>query len=440
VPAEYADQARFILDDSKDIAVLGTRRSGKTHGTAARLYRAARKHKRSIALYIALTRDSAKSIMWPVLQELNEKHRIGAQFTENDLTVHLANGSIIKLVGADMKNFMNRLRGAKYSEVAIDELQSFRSHLEPMIDEILKPALIDYNGALTVCGTPGPIMDGYFYNITELNHGNYAQHRLSMVRNPFLPNAEEWLKKHIEKMGWDENHPTLLREYRGQWVTDQSSLVYGFNKQRNVEKNADSLDRPIFVMGLDLGFNDKCAISVIGYSETQRKAYIVFSDGYSGMDVTEIAEFCRRIIERYQPVVVECDTGGLGKTIAAELIIRHGLPIRAAEKVDKLSWIALMNDDFRNQRLVVTESCDKLIDQYLTLTKDDKGREDPRLPNDLCDSALYPYRRVFSFLSKPLPERPDYGTEKWANEEARRMEEEAARRFQENQEGTNFDY
>lgn len=441
MPQEYPDQAKFILDDAKDIAVLGTRRSGKTHGMGTRLFRAARKHKRSIALYIALTRDSAKSIMWPVLQELNDKHNIGATMKEADLTAHLPNGSIIKLVGADMKNFMQRLRGAKYSEVCIDELQSFRRHVEEMIDEILKPALLDYDGSLTVCGTPGPIMDGYFYNITELNHAGYSQHRLSMLRNPFLPNAKDWLEKHIKKMNWDDQHPTLLREYMGRWVTDASSLVYQFNRQRNADTYRDNVDKPIYIMGLDLGFNDKCAISVIAYSETQKTAWIVYSDGYSGMDVTEIAEFCKRIIDRYRPVVVECDTGGLGKTIATELIIRHGLPIRAAEKVDKQSWIALLNDDFRNQRLMVSDTCDKLIDQYLTLTKDDKGLEDPRLSNDLADSVLYAYRRVFSFMSKPLPERIEHGSEKWAKEEERKIieqEEEIARRRTEEEQYNNF--
>jgi hypothetical protein len=425
IDASYPRQADFISDEAKSVVVLGTRRSGKTHGMASRLFRAAKRHPNSIALYIALTRDSAKSIMWPIINELNERHKIGARLTEHDLTAHLLNGSIIKIVGGDMKNFIGRLKGAKYSEAAIDEAQLFRTHLDDLINEVLKPALIDYDGALTLCGTPGAIRDGTFYDITARGLGTYSQHRLTMFENPFLPNATEWLRKHKESMGWKDDNPTLRREYYGEWVDDPSALVYDFDRDRNFKEFKDSmLSSPRYVVGLDIGHNDKTAISVVAYNETSQTAWVVYNDGFSEMTVTEIAEWVRRIVDRYSPLSVQCDTGGLGKTIAAELITRHQLPIVAAEKTDKMSWVALLNDDLRSQRLMIDVKCKGLADQMKTLTKDEHGKEDQRLPNDLCDSMLYAYRRVYSYLSKPKPRELEHGSREWADDQARRIEQQ----------------
>jgi phage terminase large subunit len=426
VPQDYQDQAKIVLDDEKDVAILGTRRSGKTHSIALRLLRAARKHPKSLALYIALTRDSAKSIMWPVLQEVIEKNKIDATMKEHDLTVHLANSSIIKIVGADMKNFMQRLRGAKYSEVAIDEMQSWRAHVTEMVDEVLKPALIDFNGALVIAGTPGPIKDGYFYEVTEKHLGGYSQHRLFMQKNPFIPNANEWLEKHIKKQDWSMDNPTLRREYFGEWVDDPEALVYKFSRDRNL-KPFDNLrvPQPIYVMGLDFGFNDKTAVSVIAYSETTKLAWVVYCEGRSGLDVTDIAFWVKQIRDRYGVITIEADTGGLGKTISAELISRHGIFINPAEKTDKLSWIALLNDELRQGHLFVSTDCPDLADQYMTLTKDDHGKEDPRLQNDLCDSVLYNFRKVYNYLAQPIKPRLDYGSNEWAKEQEQRAKDQA---------------
>jgi hypothetical protein len=424
---DHADQAAFIADERKSLAVLGTRRSGKTHGAASRLYRAARKHKRSIALYMALTRDSAKRIIWPILQEMNEKESIGAKFSEHNLTATLPNGSTIVCVGADMKNFIGRLKGAKYSEACIDEAQLFRSHLDDLINDVLKPALIDYDGALVLCGTPGPIKEGTFYRITTQNEGRYSQHRLSIFSNPFIPRAREWIEEHKKDMGWDETNATLRREYYGEWVEDESALVYQFNREKNMKPWPGQMAGITYIMGLDFGYNDKTACSVIAYSKTDRRSWIVFSDGHSDMTVTEIAEWVKSLYARYKPDLITADTGGLGKTIAAELIVRHSLPIRAAEKIDKLAWIALMNDEFRRENLLLDVSCTKLADQYRTLTKSEKGKEDPRLSNDLADSALYGFRYVYSYLAQKPTEAPEYGSRKWADDQARRMEEEAIR-------------
>jgi hypothetical protein len=98
------------------------------------------------------------------------------------------------------------------------------------------------------------------------------------------------------------------------------------------------------------------------------------------------------------------DTGGLGRSITEEMRMRYDLPMIAAEKTEKMTAIDMVNCDFVDRRLFVHSSCKSLCNQYETLTWDDKHKEDPTLPNDLCDSALYPLRFSRHYWGK-IPEQ-----------------------------------
>ena len=88
------------------------------------------------------------------------------------------------------------------------------------------------------------------------------------------------------------------------------------------------------------------------------------------------------------------------------MIRRYSLPVEAAEKTDKYTYVSLMNGDFIDANIHVFESNTELIAQYKTLTKSDKdaSKEDPTLPNDLCDAALYSYRYIKAYHFEPKPE------------------------------------
>ena len=116
---DFPQQNAFINDPSRYIAVQCSRRSGKTTGLALRFFKAMESHPKSQCLYLSLTQDSARSILWPVLQEIDDKYKIGCEFIESKLTMIHPNGSQLKLMGADLKNFIKRLRGRKYPAVGI---------------------------------------------------------------------------------------------------------------------------------------------------------------------------------------------------------------------------------------------------------------------------------------------------------------------------------
>jgi hypothetical protein len=431
IDEKFPQQRAFVLDRSQFVVATCTRRAGKSHGLALRLYRAALRIPNSLSIYLGLTRLSSENIMWPVLKELNTKYGIGAVLTDSDLTVTLPepNNSVIRLMGADQKNFIERLRGPKYAEAQIDEAQSFRSHLGMLIDDILTPALGDYRGSLVLTGTPGPIPAGDFYDASEGETG-HSKHKWKIYENPYFPNPKDFVLKLKKKKKWSDENPTYRREYLGEWVVDRDALVYKFDPKKNFYRKLPEGHDWSRVLSVDFGWNDQTAFAVVTYSQTLREVFVEHVEGHAEMIPSEIAERLQKLRAKYKPVAIVADTGGLGKSIAEEFKKRHKIPIQAADKTQKLTFIRLLNGDFIDSNLWVHESLTELKDQYEKLVKGDDGLEDPTLPNDLCDAVLYAYRRAKHYLGEIPEGKPKPGTPQALEEEADDMEEAEEREFQ----------
>jgi hypothetical protein len=86
-------------------------------------------------LYIGLTRESAKRIMWKdILKDINRQRTLGIQFNESELSAKFPNGSVIYLVGADSnEDERQKLLGQKFVLVVIDEAQAFGIDLRQLV-------------------------------------------------------------------------------------------------------------------------------------------------------------------------------------------------------------------------------------------------------------------------------------------------------------------
>lgn len=160
----FEPQRALFADSSPQKAACCTRRAGKSHVAGSALIDAALDVPNSDSLYLGLTRRSSKSIMWPKFSELQAIMGNKLSLKESDLLVTTPNGSRVWIMGADMENLADRLRGNKYRRVVIDEAQSFGPHLQYLIDDVIEPALLDLQGDLWLLGTPGPVPTGIFYD------------------------------------------------------------------------------------------------------------------------------------------------------------------------------------------------------------------------------------------------------------------------------------
>lgn len=419
----FPRQEAFINDESQFIAAVTTRRAGKTSALAVKFQKTMTKYPKSLCRYIGLTRDSAKDIMWPVLQEMNEMHGWNAVFTESNLTMTLPNGARLKLLGADMKNFIKRLKGAKSPAVAIDEAQDFGDHLESLIDDVLTPTLADYNDSwLAVTGTPGPIPRGVFYDITESAKGGYSVHRWSLFDNPYLPNAKQFVERLKIKKNWDDKTPTYLREYRGIWVLDLDSLLIRYDETIN---DYDTLPAAnwTYITGVDLGFKDSDALGTIAYSDHIKEIYLVEEELAAGEGISELAERLTKNIEKYNPVKLPTDEGALGKKIAEEIRRRFQIPLIPAEKSRKMENVALLNDYLRRGLFKAKKSSRFVEDSYRVQIDHEKSTPDRLVVkkgyhSDIMDAVLYAFKESTAYANEPAAKKIIKGSKAWYEKEA----------------------
>lgn len=417
----FTEQINFIRDESKrKVAVCG-RRAGKTTATAVYCLLEAQKQARSTVVYIALTKGHARRLLWPILRQLNESLKLGIVFNETRLTATLSNGSMIWLTGADSPTEIEKLRGDAYRLAIIDEAGSFGESLNYLINDVLDPALEDHHGTIALVGSPAVVCAGEFYEAANLEEKNYSQHSWNVLQNEKFPRwrgarnwkhqATRWLENKKADRGWDDENPILLREWLGQWTRDTSSLVYKYEKEKN---DYDDLPSGIpwrYCIGIDLGFDDATAISVIAGTHKHDTLYLVEEQRLTSCTITDVMRTLDTVIERYNPFSVVADTGGLGKMIVAEINIRHQGRLVAAEKTRKREFIELLNDDLRCSRIKMKKSS-HFVREASVLQWDDSGeKEDSRYENHNCDSLLYSWRefrhstRAQAFVQKSREER-----------------------------------
>lgn len=268
----------------------------------------------------------------------------------------------------------------------VHNCQSFRSHIGELVDDVLTPAIMDYNGSIYMFGTPGPLPQGYFYEATVKGMHGFSTHKWTIYDNPFMPDAKEFIEKLLKSKNWTRDNPTFRREYLNEWVEDSDALFYKYSDAKNLCETHELGKEYHRVLGMDFGYNDKTTFAILAYSDYASKIFIEHTEGHGEMIPSEIAERAQQLIKKYNPMKIVADTGGLGKSIAEEMIRRYSIPVEAAEKTDKFSYVTLMNGDFIDGNIHVFDKNTELIDQYKTLTKSDKdaSKEDPTLPNDYC--------------------------------------------------------
>ena len=407
-----------------------SRRSGKTTGIIGDIIDTLQSKPGTTSLYITLTRDNVRKILWSELTRLLEENQVECKTDNLRLEIKMPNGSRLITGGAKDRSEIEKYRGLKLYKVYIDEAQSFRTHIKELIDDVLIPALRDLRGSLYLIGTPGPVPTGTFY---EYSHNDaWQNHHWNAFSNPHMHNPaigldlHETLREEREMRGIDENDPSYRRETYGEWVEDLNSLVFRYephchyNALPNLEFN--------YIIGVDIGYNDSDAIAVLAYSQEENKAYLVEEIEQEKQDITALAETITTLRNRYKPIKMVMDAGALGKKIQEELRIRHRLNIEAADKNRKFEFISFLNADLRRELLKIKK--DSLFAQDAKLVTWD--RTDPLKPkisntyhSDIHDAVLYAYREARHYLYEEPEKKPKINTDEYMDEMERKLMEES---------------
>jgi hypothetical protein len=434
----FPQQAAFVLDAEPFVAALCPRRAGKSNAAARRLYRKALAGPERKCLYIALTRRSARDILWQTLKQLARRLKLGLtpeDFNETDLRVTLKNNSTITLVGSDASPAdMQKFLGQAYDEVGIDEAASFRQNIEQMVYEVLRPAMLDRGGQIFLIGTPGPIKRGLFYRVTtgstDERDAKWSVHRWSSLDNPYMRRQilAELADIDRDRPQFRET-PAFAMYFLGEWALDSDNLVYRYERVRNSYVTLPT-GAYSYVMGVDLGFNDDTSFVVGAYNRQDPTLYVIEALKQPGMDFTATANTIRALQEKYGVDFIIVD--GANKQGVEEMRKRHDLTLETADKRGKAEYIDLMNADLIQGRVKLSEACEPILDEIVSLVWDRRAMErsgkrveHPDCPNHALDALLYAWRYCYSYLGKPDPVKAAWGSAKWYAEEAERMHEAA---------------
>ncbi len=427
----FDKQIAFIKDPAKFKTAVCSRRAGKTVSCAADLLDTALMTDDCNVVYITLSRRTAKRIIWRELMRLNESYALNGVPDKTELTLTLPNKSVVHISGAKDEVEIEKFRGMAIKKCYIDEAQSFRAHIRMLIDDVIVPALWDYDGTLCLIGTPGPVCAGYFF---EASHNSeWSNHEWTILDNPHIriksgKDPQLILDAERKRRNITEDDPTYQRESLGRWVRDLDSLVFKFDKIRNIY-HEEPEGKMEYIFGIDIGFNDADAIAVLGYSYEDQNVYLVEEWLKSEQNISQLVEQISAMRKKYNPVRMVMDAGALGRKIQAEIQTRHGVPLEAAEKTRKLEFIKLLNDDLRTGKLkafegsIFEQDCDLVQWDYSNPTR-------PRISNvfhtDIGDAVLYGWRECKHYFYESPVAQVLPGTDAYMDmleaEEAEKME------------------
>lgn len=398
-------QLEFALSPSRFIAAVCSRRAGKTTVCAVKAFQELLNHPNSIGIYLALTDRSVEDIFMPAVLPLVNKYKVKAKVNKDEIIFE--NGSKLLICGANHTHKIETFRGIKLLFCIIDEAASFSEKiLHYLIDEIIGPALSDLQGQLMLIGTPAAHCQGMFYDVTTGKEGSdvWVTKRWTAFNNPFMAiNFEKDAALFCQRKRSDRTHPKFRREYLGEWCADDEALmIKPFALVRPDEIYNSSSWRS--VIGVDFGFNDETAFSVIAWRRNNPKAFVIESFGLSKPTVSEIGQHLQRLKAMYTPIKIVGDPAGASKIIMAEYLDKYKIVMESAQKTNKAHYIEILNDALVTGNLLLNPDTTKGLQTEMrkVVWNEERTRELEGMKCDELDATLYAWREALAYVEKIL--------------------------------------
>ena len=320
-----------------------------------------------------------------------------------------------------------RYQGAAFQFIGIDEVTQWpEKQYRYMFSRLRRLVGHDVPVRMRAATNPGGVGHKWVYQ-------RFVNPKTAIA--PFIP-AKLGDNPHLDQAEYREmlallDSTTRDQLQHGLWVVDAAGRVYRYDDERNGVDALPNLGEWRNVLGVDLGASESkptTAFSHVVWHPHHPAAYIARSWAMAGMTPYSCAEEVRRFIDAVGPCAVVLDEGALGKGYGNEMRTRYQIPVRPAQKRDKLGYRKIMNGDLEQGRLfVVRKDNAPLIEEFESLVWDASGLDvHPSLDDHLSDASLYAWREAKSFTSTAAPEKkPKPYTDEWfAQQEAASLDAE----------------
>ena len=244
-------QQTVIKSKARFRVLISGRRFGKTFLAINELARFARYPKKKV-WYVAPSYRMAKNIVWNDLIDRLYKHRWVDKVNHADLSVHLKNGSVISLRGADNDQ---SLRGVGLDFLVLDEFADIK---DTAWTEVLRPTLSDRGGHCLFTGTPRGY-GNWSYNLflkaeTDKEWDSFKYTTLE---------GGQVSANEIEQARYDLDERTFQQEYEASFVNYAGAIYYNFDRTKNIIEKYQPQSRIIHI-GMDFNIDPMvCVVSEI---------------------------------------------------------------------------------------------------------------------------------------------------------------------------------
>ena len=307
---------------------------------------------------------------------------------EQELSIHLINGSRIELKGADNED---ALRGVGLKGVVLDEAADQKPHVW---EEIIRPTLVDSKGWAIFIGTPKGF--NWFYSLwlrgnktSKTYDRDWSSYQFSSYDNPTLPEGE--IDKAKSETKGADKEDTFAQEYLAEF-RKYSGLIYkDFSRKVHVIDMPDisEMDGWEIYRGVDFGFDNPtvCLWIAVG---PDKKWYVIdeyyekkqSSDYHCGVIMAKTAQYPGVVASYGDPSGAQVMTDWAQKGVYITGARRdsstnrgewvgHGIDI-VQEKL-KVSVVD------QKPQLFVTKKCENLIREFESYKW--KEERDPQLNN-----------------------------------------------------------
>lgn len=407
----YDKQREVILElNHRDkIMCLTSRRTGKSTLAAGAIVTCAIDNDSSI-LYFNRTFENGKKQIFDNVIKYSDSVNFGImESRKTDGFIKFNNGSTLQIFGNANNQEADKARGFKARLVIIDEIGHQRN-LDYLINEVLTPLMADYkDSTLLLLGTPSRLPNHFSSKIWE-NDKTFKKYNWSLLENPYIPNAQKVIDDICKAKGISIDTPFIQREYFGKIAPDTDALIY---RKRSYFESLESEAVMItdIVIGVDYGFSDFNAISVIAYNRHDKKSFMIEEEKFNRATVSDIIAVIKRHYEdakktlekfRVNPqdhLTIWADTNE--ESITADLMIKHKMPAFNCYKYDKMYAVEMLKDELATGRMKILkggyfdDECNKIL-----YARDDDDNiineiDDTYFHADSLMSVLYASRKMF---------------------------------------------
>lgn len=335
----------------RNIQLICGRRTGKSYGLSAIAVRHCVKgydlingiKKPRSVMMVGLTASRAADIFWSNVLKYAEDSKLPIKHIDNGAhTIEFSNGATITIGGVGNKAEIQKIRGADYSLMIIDEGQSIKG-LMTLIKDVCEPIQTGRDSTIILAGT-GPLYAGSFYEqICESNQ--WTHFKYTMEDNPSVPAGA--LEEVLRKNGWDVSNPTFQREYLANTVYDENLLMIPTVEYFDLSEIDRTYNKAMLT--IDYGFADKSAVGLILYNDSNDMR-LVWEWAEPKQPVSKIIEKVKEAMEiaktKYNIDIndIKCVADNSDQSISREIYLQGVTCIQNAYKVDLLYQINRLNE------------------------------------------------------------------------------------------------